>query len=548
MPPGFRVPGLDPRRAGRALMTKSRPPQPSPRQRRAPSPRVVLERHQHFSRSLLWDWQRRYFATRGIAAWSESEVPHYVTSNIVLAQAYAEIVFASWRDGQRAAGPASQPLTILELGAGCGRLAFHFLTELRGLCAAQGVPPTAFRYVLSDHSRANFEFWRTHPQFQPFFAEGLLDLAVCDINEPGPIRLEASGTTLAPGDLAQPLVVVANYVFDSVPQDLYHLEKGRCAPVGVSLTLPHPTPTDPGELLRHVETEFSLLPGLPGPAAPCLQELLEGYTRALDRTYLLFPTLALQCLDHLARFSPRGLLLLSADKGTHRLKDLEGRLPPALVRHGSFSLSVNYHAIKMLCERRGGVALFPPGRHDSVAVSCCLMLAGARDYRETQCAYRRHVAEFGPDDYYGITLHSRQHIAQMTVRDILAYLRLSRHDAHQFARYLPRLRELAPDFTVRDRDAVLAAIARVWDRYFPIGEGLNIAGEIAALLCEMDDCERALHYFTHAVRLHGATPDMLALMAACLQTLGRETEASALLNGAEFAPPAPELAAKAASF
>ncbi len=46
------------------------------------------------SRSILWDLQAAYFAERGIDAWRQGEVPHYVTSNPTIAAAYAEIVFA----------------------------------------------------------------------------------------------------------------------------------------------------------------------------------------------------------------------------------------------------------------------------------------------------------------------------------------------------------------------------------------------------------------------------------------------------------------------
>ena len=72
-------------------------------------------------------------------------MPHYVTSNPTIANRYAEIVLAFWRDRQRLA-PQSEPLTICELGAGSARFAFHFLRRLSALCAQAEVPPQAFRY------------------------------------------------------------------------------------------------------------------------------------------------------------------------------------------------------------------------------------------------------------------------------------------------------------------------------------------------------------------------------------------------------------------
>src|SRR5882724_834418 len=104
----------------------------------APKQHHLLEERQVFSRSLLWKLQRAYFAEAGADAWRLGEVPHYVTSNPRVADSYAEIVFAFWRDRNRLA-PAAGPLHICELGAGSGRLAFHFLTRLVRLCEQSGV-------------------------------------------------------------------------------------------------------------------------------------------------------------------------------------------------------------------------------------------------------------------------------------------------------------------------------------------------------------------------------------------------------------------------
>jgi SAM-dependent MidA family methyltransferase len=103
----------------------------------------LLEQRQSFSQSLLWEIQRHYFAARGADAWRSGEVPHYVTSNPVIADAYAEIVFAFRRDRQ-ALFPGDEPLYLCELGSGSGRFAFHFLKRLLRLCTRHGVPPLSF--------------------------------------------------------------------------------------------------------------------------------------------------------------------------------------------------------------------------------------------------------------------------------------------------------------------------------------------------------------------------------------------------------------------
>src|SRR5947209_9498405 len=111
--------------------------------------RFIVETRRPFSSSHIWQLQDAYFAGRGVEAWRQGEVPHYVTSNPTIANSYAEIVLGFRRDRQRLAATPG-PLTIIELGAGSGRFAFHFLRRLEALCAEADVPPTGFRYILTD--------------------------------------------------------------------------------------------------------------------------------------------------------------------------------------------------------------------------------------------------------------------------------------------------------------------------------------------------------------------------------------------------------------
>jgi tetratricopeptide (TPR) repeat protein len=154
-----------------------------------------------------------------------------------------------------------------------------------------------------------------------------------------------------------------------------------------------------------------------------------------------------------------------------------------------------------------------------------LLVKNAADYRETRITYRRIVDHCGPDDFYTISRHARQDMATMTTVEILAYLRLSGHDSHLFAQYLPRLQELAPTMGQQERETVLALIERVWQGYFPLGEALDLAYEIACLLYALDDYAQALVYFERSVERYGAEPGTLYNMAICARLLGFSEQA-----------------------
>ena len=486
---------------------------------------------QPFSQSLLWTLQRHYFTQRGMKAWSQGEVPHYITSNPTIATAYAEIIFAHWQD-QTQHLTSTQPFYLCELGAGSGRFAFQFLTHLTQLCQQHQLPLTHFRYILTDFAQANLDTWERHPQFQPFFQQGILDTARFDINRDDHITLHHSGKILRPETLERPLVAIANYLFDSIPQDLYYINNGQIHTCLVSLFCQeNPKTLDTAILLEHIELHYDYQPTDLTRLDPDLQTLLRHYKNRLTDTHLLVPTPGFLCLKRLQALSKQGLLLLSADKGLLDLSQLQGNRPPRLVtHHGCFSLSVNYGLFQTFCQQQGGMALIPTTTHHSLCVIALIIDHHPERYRQTQWTYERYVQTFGPDDFFRITKHVRQTLDQTSVADILAYLRLSQYDSHQFNRYLPRLRQLAPDITPQEQTAVLTAIDQVWQRYFPIGEDNDFAFTLASFCFQLQDYRRAMNYFEQSIKLHGQQINTLLNMALCCQQLGHSHRANTLLK------------------
>ena len=63
------------------------------RSRRPKSSRpTVVDPAQPLSRSFLWRLQRNFFDRAGVEAWTAGIVPHYITSNPWIADAYAQVV------------------------------------------------------------------------------------------------------------------------------------------------------------------------------------------------------------------------------------------------------------------------------------------------------------------------------------------------------------------------------------------------------------------------------------------------------------------------
>src|SRR5260221_12711735 len=119
-----------------------------------PTGPAPLEVDVPLSESVIWRLQGEVYSRRGLAAWTEDSIPHYITNNPFIAEVYAQIVFGFYCDCLAAHSKDSpppsprHPLRLLELGAGCGRFAFLFLRHLRALLEASGLAADRIRYCM----------------------------------------------------------------------------------------------------------------------------------------------------------------------------------------------------------------------------------------------------------------------------------------------------------------------------------------------------------------------------------------------------------------
>lgn len=492
----------------------------------------LLEKEQVFSRSMLWKIQERYFSERGVDAWRQGEVPYYVTSNPTIANSYAEIVFAFYRDRQQLHPHTNaEPFYICELGAGSGRFAFHFLKRLQRLCEQHDISPMSFCYVLTDVAESNLQFWEKHKSFETFFENGMLDVAQFDLNLSEQLLLRCSGKTITNESLFHPLIVIGNYVFDSIPQELYYIDKKQCYDCLISIASDQePQPESAAALMNslHYKYDYNAFSNQPF-EEKFLQELLEEYKENLSDTHLFFPANALQSLERLKNFSKAGMLLLSADKGDHRLDNLERAHAPVLVHHGSFSINVNYHAFKLFCEQENGMALFPDRSYSSVNMGCLLFVKEANAHKETHRAYQRQVIDFGPDDFFKLSKHVAQHAETMSVEDILSYLRLAFFDSQVLMLCTPRLAALVGEMKRKERESVKQALDQVWETYFPLGESADVAWHLAGLFYEMDDFHKAIYYFEKSLEIYGPYSGTLCNLSVCCELAGQQEKAKSYL-------------------
>jgi hypothetical protein len=476
----------------------------------------VLERGVPLSRSLLWSLQRRYFEARGTDAWSRREVPHFVTSNAFMAAAYAQAIDGFLRDrvGQ------AQPVLVVELGAGSGRLGLGVVVELLALRGASPTTSAPFRYVLTDVCAKTLAALSAHERLAPYLASGLVDVARLDLeDDAAELVLERSGERL---DLRGPgLVVIANYVFDALPQEL--LRRGASGlEVGHVTMRGQQHRRDAPDLVSAVSFDTEWVATRAAYDDPELAALAEGAVP--ERGEVLFPVGAVRCLRRLLELGSPDVLLLAADR-----KECAGPDPlGGLGRHGCVSLPVSTGPLAELFRRRGGLAIERGPGAGHLWVSA--FLTRPADHPEARRAFRGAVEPFGPGELLAIKRLVEAHGELLSLEQLVAAVRLSRNDAIVLSLSAAHLAAQAGAMPVELRAELRAAVHAAWERLLPIGDEAEIAFGFGLLLYSLDAPAEAIPFYERSRAQQAPDAHTLFNLALCHCKLGSDAAALACLD------------------
>lgn len=367
---------------------------------------VCIEPPTRLAESALWGLQRAFYDRVAVQSWADAIVPTFVSCNAFIASAYARVIMGFIRDWfilhAPAEGDSAAPVYIVETGGGHGKLAFLIVRELlamRGQWPDPEATSPPFVYVLTDCAASSVAFWETHECLAPLLARGVLNIAVWDAERDTELRLlraPPSGgpaVVLSPGSPSpNPVVCVANYVFDSLRQEAWRVVEGQLQEGRVSLysdraeVLPLPPAADPVDAIRRLKCTWhysppgegegsaptpAVSPSLIGPAAAAspalvhedaiLSLVLRAYAARLGSGSVLLPVGGIGAVRRLAALGAGGrCLALVGDKAYAQEDELAGLRDPHVALHGSLSFMANLHASRLAVLASGGMSLHTP--------------------------------------------------------------------------------------------------------------------------------------------------------------------------------------------
>jgi hypothetical protein len=488
-------------------------------------PGHVLEEGRRLSASMLWQLQRDTYNQQGIQAWSTGNVPQSITTSPFTARAYARVVLGYLRDLDAELDP-SQPVYILELGAGSGRFGCRLVKLLSRLLQRSSLHHRSFTYIMTDVSASIIDFWQAHPSLRPLTESGALDFAAFDAAHPEEIRLINSGVALQAGQIANPLLVLANYLFDSIPQDCFSVADGLLYENLVSIRSPSADTRAP---LRDLQVSLESHPTRPDYyAEPTLDRILDGYRQRLNGVIVLFPIDGMRCVRFFHELAHKGVLFLIGDIGTARESDLSDQTAGGMSADSNFWLSVNFHALGEYILGLGGKVLHPPVRHVMLNVSTFILGRSATDFAETTLAYDEAIGQTGPDEFFVNTRVLADQVQRMNRDQLLAFLRSTGSDPDYVARCVPLLLDSLPEASWSGAQDLRLMAEEAWEMWYPMGDDSDLSdlpSGLGVLLYTMGDYARALEYFLRSLELVRMDARTTLNVALCMNRLQRTPEA-----------------------
>ncbi len=413
------------------------------------------------SKSPIWEDARSYYQEKGVSAWNSNAVPNYITTNPFIAQSYARVInsFFEVHRPKRGKDKNDDTFYILELGAGSGRFAYHFLQSYFSNSEFSAQDGRKTIYVMTDVSTTTIDFWRRQPQLASFVADGRLDFANFDVLKDDGVNLMESGKTLDVYTLEAPIAVIANYVIDSLPHDFFSIENGKLFERLISYSRAIPSEENSTQQ-SNSEIAYS--------DRPCSETyyknsvwdgVLRQYVEDFKDLNFAIPTGGIRMLETLSKISRKPVFVLSSDFGITQDTGLRQLGPRRIAVNGAFSIHVNFNALKRYAEMKGMSVLQCYTEKSSLETMGFIMRPGRRNLEPLFREFSRQIQTQGPDEFFMMKKITEKAADHLTPQNILGLLRLSNYDSRIYElceRALERhLNELDPSRQEALIDAVL---------------------------------------------------------------------------------------------
>jgi ectoine hydroxylase-related dioxygenase (phytanoyl-CoA dioxygenase family) len=492
---------------------------------------MQIEDYTPIRKSKIWSLLQTFYTKQGPSAWTEELVPQGSTSNCYTADVYAAIASRFILEASK--NTKSKPPLIIELGGGSGRFAWQFLQRLTGYHFAQQDEIPEFNYLLTDVAEANLTNWRTKKRFNTFADSGVLQFGQLSVND-NPVISTKTGK-ITPEDLAdRPVIIIANYLFDSLPTDFYRVKDNELYRELISLS------TDDEKLdLESLSSFEKIIPTYSSEKISnsqtgnsALDSFVEEYCELEGNFVFPVPTQGFNFLSSfLERKAP--MMLLAGDLAYVDPVEFPEETP--IIFDSYMATYTNFHLFSELFDSKGGFTQSQRQTDPDFSASAFVYHGeeGTEhycDFEETRSTAYIQLEEFNPYDAHEMSEIMQETLGEASIRQMFAWLRFSRFDPKIAQTCLPLLfEEIHRDDDGLDKDQLYEIYMECYSLFFPDGSPVTIDYGIAQLCLAINYNDEALKLLESSLEEFGRIPARLYVYALTLFRLERDDDAKEVL-------------------
>lgn len=502
--------------------------------------RQTIEEGQRISQSKLWKLLEAYYVKLGPKAWAKHGTPSFATSNPITAEQYAALTIAFLKDCL--ANPTlfpldpAQPIYILDLGAGSGQFSCAFLKKILLLLQQNFGEKLKICLVLLDIVEENFKFWKNHLDLKSYFESNILDYAYYHHaynNEP--IKLLSSQQILTQDNLSNPLILICNYFFSTLPSDLFRLKDGELQQGFISSYVPHSKneadfAEDDLKLIKATTftVDYKTVIDSPyeGLEQSILEKLVQTFRNEEEGIYFTFPVGGFQVLRYFQKLTSERLLLIMGDHGANIAADFKKYKDVWLAYHDSLSVPVNFSAFTYFFTLQGGFNQITTEIDPKFIISLSNFKGPRENWKEIRFIFDECIETFNISDF-GVLLEDLESRGDsLPIFLLLELIKLGRGSALLVKAYHKEILFSLPEMDQISKEKLKLYLHKISENYyfnyFQGGEFFFVLGE---LLYHLDDFAAAASNFRKGMEIMGPSAEICKSLGACYLAMGEKDAA-----------------------
>ena len=478
----------------------------------------IFEKNAVFSKSKIWKLQRDFFENKGIEAWS-NQVPFFITSNPFIAKQYAEMTLAFLLDLKKQnLLNKNFPIYILELGTGHGRFSFYFLKIFFEHFDKSSIADFKICYVMSDFTLENLKYWKQHPSLKKYIEDGKLDFSIFNVEKSNSIELFLQKKTIQFSENKNPLIVFANYIFDTVHHDAFSIMNKE--PMESLVTIETNSSQINNTTLENIDVTFKNKQIIKKEYYKNndLNAILQQYFETMNNTHFLIPTGTIQCLDHLLKISNHRLFLIATDEAYSQQSEFEDCQKHKVSFHASISLKVNFHAIGEYFKRKNGQAFLQPS-HEGIKTAVFSAGYDLNLFTKTKGCIDRNIAEFHLSDFFNFHTFIKNNLQNLNLRTMISHIKFSQYCPYIFSLLHEKIKNEIEDYSVNIQNTLMDILDRIAENFYFMPCTKNTLIEIADILKQAGKFEKAIDYYEKSIFFFGEDHITYFEIGACYYEL-----------------------------